>query len=139
MKFATNLIFQGQCREAFERYAAIFDGKITAMISFADAPDGAIPDGVRKAAGIMHAWLDVGDQSMMGCDTPPGQDQAMAGFSASFHSNDAEESRRVFTALAEGGSVTKPFGEVFWSPGFGMLIDRFGTPWVINTNPAVAG
>lgn len=135
MKLVTNLIFKGQCRSAFESYAAILGGKITTMISFADAPGSAIPDSVRQSAGIMHAWLEVGDQALMGCDTPAGQGTDMAGFTVSFHSSDTEESHRVFEALAEGGKVTKPFGKEFWSPGFGMLTDRFGTPWIINTNP----
>lgn len=43
------------------------------------------------------------------------------------------EGRRIFDALAEGGQVTMPFGETFWSPGFGMVTDRFGTPWMVNT------
>jgi PhnB protein len=60
----------------------------------------------------------------------------MSGFSVAYHSEDAAEARRVFDALAEGGVTTMPFAETFWSPGFGMLTDRFGTPWMINTNPA---
>lgn len=135
MKLVTNLLFNGQCRAAFERYAAIFGGKITTMITFADAPEGAVPDCARATDGIMHAWLEAGDQAIMGCDTPPGFGREMAGFSASFHTGDVEDACRVFEALAEGGTVTMPFDTAFWSPGFGMLTDRFGTPWVINTNP----
>jgi PhnB protein len=38
----------------------------------------------------------------------------------------------VFNALADGGSVRMPLGETFWAKKFGMLTDRFGTPWMIN-------
>jgi PhnB protein len=41
---------------------------------------------------------------------------------------------RVFNALAEGGQVTMPMAETFWSPMFGMCIDRFGTPWMVNAD-----
>ena len=43
--------------------------------------------------------------------------------------------QRVFDALAVGGQVTMPFAATFWSPGFGMVTDRFGTPWMVNVAP----
>ena len=42
------------------------------------------------------------------------------------------EGQRVFDGLAEGGQATMPFTQTFWSPGFGMVTDRFGTPWMVN-------
>jgi PhnB protein len=47
----------------------------------------------------------------------------------------ADEARRIFAALAEGGSVQMPLGETFWAEAFGMVTDRFGTPWGINGGP----
>ena len=44
-------------------------------------------------------------------------------------------STRIFGALAEGGSVQMPLGETFWAEAFGMVTDRFGTPWGINGGP----
>ena len=44
----------------------------------------------------------------------------------------AGEAKRVFEALADGGEVTQPIGETFWSPAFGMCVDRFGTPWMVS-------
>jgi PhnB protein len=29
-----------------------------------------------------------------------------------------------------------PFQKTFWSPGFGMAVDRFGIPWIVNTEQA---
>jgi PhnB protein len=43
------------------------------------------------------------------------------------------EARRVFDALADGGEVTQALAETFFSPSFGMCVDRFGTPWMVNT------
>lgn len=87
---------------------------------------------------IMHAWLQVDDQASMGCDAPPVFQKPMSGFSVSFHTTDVAEARRMFDALAEGGTAPMPFRESFWSPGFGMVTDRFGTPWLVNTMPLEA-
>jgi PhnB protein len=46
--------------------------------------------------------------------------------------DDTAEGQRVFDALAQGGAVTMPYGKTFWSAGFGMVTDRFGTPWMVN-------
>jgi PhnB protein len=45
----------------------------------------------------------------------------------------ADRARKIFEMLAHGGQVTMPFGKTFWSDGFGMLIDRFGTPWMVGS------
>jgi PhnB protein len=56
----------------------------------------------------------------------------MSGFSVSLQFADTAEAKRVFDALAEGGTVKMPFEETFWAAGFGMVTDRFGTPWMMN-------
>ena len=47
-------------------------------------------------------------------------------------SKDIEGARRMFTALSEGGRVTAPFDKTFWAAGFGMVVDQFGIPWMVN-------
>ena len=47
---------------------------------------------------------------------------------------DKAEAERVFNSLSDGGNVIMPFEQTFWSPGFGMCTDRFGTPWMVNTD-----
>jgi PhnB protein len=49
-----------------------------------------------------------------------------------------EEAKRIFDDLAQGGKITMPFEKTFWSPGFGMVVDRFGTPWMVNCEPPAA-
>ncbi len=51
-----------------------------------------------------------------------------------FTGTDIAEVERVFQALADGGEVTLALAETFWSPRFGMCVDRFGTPWMINAD-----
>jgi PhnB protein len=56
-----------------------------------------------------------------------------------FDAADADEARRVFGALADGGEVTLAIGETFFSPAFGMCVDRFGTPWMVTAPAPDAG
>ena len=46
----------------------------------------------------------------------------------------AAEGQRIFNALAEGGTVAMPYAATFWSEGFGMVTDRFATPWMVNVS-----
>lgn len=136
MKVISNLVFKGECREAFDFYARVLGGEVTAMFPFGDAPgESGVEPGWRDR--IMHAWMDIGDQSIMGCDAPPAMQEEMGGFSLSVHLTDPAEARRIFDGLAEGGRVDAPLEETFWSPAFGLLTDRYGTPWMINTQPPV--
>jgi PhnB protein len=139
MKIDTSLSFQGHCREAFEFYARVLGGELVAAIPFGQGP-ADMPVDPKYTDWLMHAWLQVGDQALMGADMPPefapNIDKPKNGFDVTFHTDDAAEARRVFDGLAEGGKVGMPFGETFWSPGYGSLTDRFGIPWMINLNPA---
>lgn len=139
MKIVTSLSFQGQCREAFEFYAEVLGGRITAAFPYADAPPG-MPTDEKYKAWLMHCWLEVGDQALMGADMDtawaPNVDKPKNGFDVTLHSDDADEARRWFERLSAGGRTVMAFGETFWSPGFGSLVDRFGVPWMINVIPA---
>lgn len=138
MKIVTSLSFQGQCREAFEFYARVLGGRITAAIPYADAPPGMPIDGANKA-WLMHCWLEVGDQALMGADMDvawaPNIEKPKNGFDVTLHTDDVAESRRWFDQLSEGGRQVMPFAETFWSPGYGSLVDRFGVPWMVNSMP----
>ena len=68
----------------------------------------------------------------MGFDAPPGRYEAPKGFSVSIGIADPVEAERIFHALAENGTVRMPIQKTFWSARFGMLVDRFGIPWMIN-------
>ncbi len=139
MKIVTSLSFRGQCREAFEFYAQVLGGKITAAMPYGDGPPD-MPIGPQYREWLMHCWLEVGDQAIMGADMDvdwaPGIDKPKNGFDVTLHTGDAAEARRWYDALVEGGKPTMPFGETFWSPGYGGLIDKFGVPWMVNTMPS---
>lgn len=124
--------FNGQCEQAFKFYEKVLGGKITFMMTWGEMPGGADQFPAEALKLIMHATLKVGDAVLMGADSPPGTYQHPKGTNVSLHLKDIAEGERIFNALAENGTVQMPFAETFWSPGFGMCVDQFGIPWMVN-------
>jgi len=129
--------FNGQCEAAFKFYEKVLGGKITFSMTWGEMP-GADQFPAETHKLIMHTTLSVGDQVLMGADAPPDRYQQPKGMNVSLHLKDKAEGERIFNALAENGSVTMPFQQTFWSPGFGMCVDQFGIPWMVNCEQAAA-
>jgi len=131
MQLNPYLFFDGQCEAAFKFYEQCLGGKIVAMFSHAGTPaEAQVPANWRDK--IMHARMLVGDEALMGSDAPPEHYEQTKGFSVSLSIDDPAQAEHVFNALAEKGTVKMPFQRTFWAVGFGMLVDRFGIPWMIN-------
>ena len=132
MQIIPHLNFNGQCREAFETYAKVLGGEIIYMGTYAEMPDAdQFPAEMQKL--IMHTTIKLGDQMIMGADSPPDKFEKAQGLWVTIGVKDAAEAERIFNELSGGGVVVMPFQKTFWSPGFGMFKDRFGTPWMVNT------
>ena len=140
MAFHPYLFFGGNCRDAFTRYQEIFGGELT-VLTMADTPDGEsadIPPG--KEEYVIHAAIVGGDALLMGSDDPMTDDFGpVQGMMVSYSATGADDAKRVFDALAEGGQVNQELIETFFSPAFGMCVDRFGTPWMVSAEPAEEG
>ena len=140
MKIVTSLSFRGQCREAFEFYAKVLGGKITAAMPYGDAPPGMPITDEKYKTWLMHCWLEVGDQALMGADMDvgwaPTSTSPRTASTLPCTPRTMAEGQRWFDQLSEGGKAVMPFGETFWSPGFGSLVDKFGVPWMINVIPS---
>lgn len=135
MKINTYLTFNGQCAEAIKFYEQAIGAKVLFKMTWGESPmAGELPAEMHNM--IMHATLELGDGQLMCADSPPGSYEKPAGMSVSLHVSDITEGERVFKALSENGSVTMPFEKTFWSPGFGMCVDKFGIPWMVNTEGA---
>ena len=133
------LFFNGRCEEAIEFYREALGGKIEVMMHFKDSPDppppGVVPPDFDDK--VMHTSLSINGTVLMasdGCTTNEGP--AFNGFSLSLNVEDEGEARRLFDALADGGTVNMPLAKTFWSPCFGMLADRFGVGWMVGVMPA---
>jgi PhnB protein len=137
MQLNSHLHFSGQCEEAFKFYEKYLGGKIDGLFRFAEAPGAEVqnaPAGWRNK--IMHAHMTIGDQSLMGMDAPPERFQKPQGFHVNIGVKTVAEGKKIFEALSEKGNITMPFGPTFWSPGFAMFADRFGIPWMVNSERA---
>jgi PhnB protein len=129
MSFHPYLFFGGNCRQAFTRYKEIFGGELT-MMTMAEAPsDQPIPP--EQADMVIHAALTIGDSPLMGSDDPTGGFSKVQGMQVTYTTAGSSDAERVFNALADGGQVNQPLIETFFSPRFGMCVDRFGTPWMV--------
>ena len=127
MRLNPYLMFSGQCETAFKFYEQCLGGKIGAMMTYGSSPmAGDVSPELRDK--IMHTNLVVGDQELMGSDSPPELYEATQGFSVSLNLDDPVEADRLFHALADGGAVRMPIQETFWAARFGMLVDQFGIP-----------
>ena len=129
------LLFNGQCEAAFKFYEQCLGGKIEAMLTHASMPAEQQVSSEWKNK-ILHARLTVGAEALMGSDAPPDHYQPPAGFSVSIQLKDPEEAERIFHALEKGGTVNMAIQQTFWAIRFGMLVDQFGIPWMINCEAA---
>jgi PhnB protein len=129
------LSFDGKCADAMKFYARVLDAKLEALITYAQAP-ADMPCPASHSDRIMHAYLVHPDFSLMAGDAPPGVPyQGINGVMMTLTYATAAEARRVFESLADGGKITMPLSETFWADSFGMVTDRFGTPWGVNGGP----
>jgi PhnB protein len=131
MKIRVHLGFNGQCEVAFRAYQRILGGDLVTMLTYGESPMAA-QSPVAMHDKVVHATLKLQDQELLGADVAPDDFERPQGFSVVLELPSLAEGERIFSALAEGGAVRVQFQKTFWSPGYGMLVDRFGVPWEIN-------
>lgn len=130
------LFFDGRAEEAMRAYQAALGGELN-VLHYSQAPAGAgtPPPGCEPSDGqrVMHAMLQFPGGMLMASDSPnSAMAEPMRGMNVNVTLADAAAARKVFDALSSQGEVRMPFGPTFWADGFGVLVDRFGTPWMIG-------
>ncbi len=122
--------FQGQCADALAFYADVFGGTQLQVMRYADAPDSR-----PEWAGLPHAihgQVTLRGATLMASDFPPGMEgDRQKAVSIMQTMPDMDSARAAFDRLTDGGEVILPFGPTFFSPGYGMVKDRFGTHWMV--------
>lgn len=127
------LAFNGNCADAMRYYERALGGKLEVLMSGAESPMAAqIPP--EFAQRILHARLVLPGGGMLYAGDAPAHlpYEGIKGVSITLDYASAAEAERVFATLAEGGQVTMPMQGAFWAKRWGMLIDKFGTPWIVN-------
>jgi PhnB protein len=135
MQVSTYLSFNGQCEAAFKFYEQCLGGRIGQIFHYAGSPmANTVPaDWSEK---VMHSSVTVGGQVLMGGDVAPDRYEQPKGFSLSIQITSPSEAERIFRELAEDGKVVVPLEKTFWAERFGMIVDRFGIPWLVNCEAA---
>ena len=131
MQVSTYIYFNGQCEAALKFYEQCLGAKIDGLLKYRGTPgaEQVPPDWIDK---ILHARLIVGETSLLASDAPPGHYEEPKGFSIALQVKSPADAERIFRELSEKGKVTMPLQQTFWAPRFGMLVDRYGIPWMIN-------
>ena len=130
MTLGVFLFFDGECREALKFYATVFNQPVPAFMTYAENPSDSVPESDKDR--ILYAELSVLGSNLMMSDRPSdfpfvrGNSSSMVIGSA-----DADELKRIFEMLQDGGTVVMELGETFFSELFGMVTDKFGVMWQI--------
>jgi PhnB protein len=131
MGLSAYVSFKGDCEAAFKFYEESLGGKPGLLFRYGDSPMAdAVPEGWDTK--IMHGSVRIGGHLLEGADVPPERYEEPKGFSLSLNVPTAREAERLFEQLANGGRVLYAIEKTFWSERFGMVIDRYGIPWMIN-------
>lgn len=125
--------FDGTCEEAFRFYERKLGGRIGPMMTFVGTPmaDAVGADWAKK---ILHGQIVIEGVTVMGSDVPPGRYEPAKGISLCLSLADVDRAEALFAALAEDGRVTMPLAQTFWAARFGTVTDKFGIPWMINSD-----
>jgi PhnB protein len=135
MQLSVHLNFNGDCEKAFNFYEKCLGANITFSMPYEGSPLASeVP--AEWHSKILHASLQAADGLILGADAPPGRYEKLQGFAVTLSPKDPAEAERIFFGLSDGGRVTIPMQETFWAARFGMLVDQFGIPWMINCQKA---
>jgi PhnB protein len=128
-----HLSFDGDCKAAFTFYQRCLGGAVSFALTYGESPlAGQVPRAFHGK--ILHATVTVGDQVLTGADVLPRDYKRPQGTWIMLHLALAAEADRVFGALARKGKVELAIAPTFWASRFGMVRDRFGTPWIIQSS-----
>jgi PhnB protein len=131
MHVSPYLSFSGQCETAFKFYEQCLGGQLGAIFRYAGSPmAGDVPADWQDK--VMHGGVTLGELVLMGGDVAPDRYEEPKGFSLSLQLESTTDAERIFHELARDGKVAVPLEKTFWAARFGVLVDRFGIPWLIN-------
>ena len=127
------LFFDGRTEEALAFYKKTLGIEVEMLMRFKDAPGPDDPNcpPPPKPDAVMHSSFKLGGQTIMASDGNCGGKAEFKGFSLSLAVKTEGEAEKLFAALSEGGQVTQPLIQTFFSPKFGMLQDKFGVGWMV--------
>ena len=134
MKVQAYLTFGGRCEEALEFYKKSVGAEVTGLLRWKESPEAAMKGPPGYEEKIMNAAFRIGDTQLMADDGMGTPEKAeFKGVTLALSAASDADTKRLFNALCDGGSVQMPLAKTFWTSSFGMLTDKFGVPWMVMT------
>jgi len=131
MQMNAVLSFKGDCEEAFKFYEQHLGGQPGTIFRYGGSPlEHSVP--ADWSDKVMHGSVTVGGHVLMGGDFFGARYEEPRGVSLSLQMKNPADAERIFDVLAKDGKVMMPLEQTFWAARFGMVVDRFGIPWLIN-------
>jgi PhnB protein len=125
------LSFKGECEAAFKFYEQCLGARLGQIFRYSGSPMASeVP--ADWSDKIMHGSVTIGDLTLNGGDVAPDRYEEPRGFSLSIQISSTDDAERIFRDLSTNGKVVVPLAQTFWAAQFGMVVDRFGIPWLIN-------
>ena len=134
MKVQAYISFGGRCEEALNFYKKSVGAEVTSLMRWKDSPDATMKPAPGYEEKVMNAAFRIGETQLMADDGMGAKEAEFKGMTLAIVVADDAEAKRVFMALAEGGSVQMPLAKTFWASSFGVLTDKFGVPWMVNVD-----
>jgi PhnB protein len=129
MQVQSYLFMDGRGDDAIEFYKKALGASVNTLMRFKEMPDGKCAPGSEDK--IMHADISIGETHVLLSDGENKGQPNFQGFGLALTAKTEVEANAAFDALAAGGKVTMPQSKTFFSPRFGMLVDKFGVHWMI--------
>ncbi|MCL2197488.1 MAG: VOC family protein [Defluviitaleaceae bacterium] len=121
--------FQDNCDEAIKFYKETLGAEVKEINYTKDAPAGSGMDELPPNF-VMHSEVIIYGMTFSFTD---GSEATKADENTSFiiTLDTAEEVTAVFKKLEVGGKIIEPLAEVFWSPLYCYVRDKFGVNWQV--------
>ena len=123
------LVFGGSCAQAMDFYRRVFQCPAPQVLPYGDY----VPGGLETVPGNLGEWVMHGEMTVCGTKfwfadepeaAPPGSNVRLTVTLPT-----AAKARNCFAQLTEGGKVTLPPTETFYSSFHAAGSDRFGICW----------
>ncbi|NGQ96785.1 VOC family protein [Brevibacillus sp. SYP-B805] len=135
LRLTPYLMMDGNAKEAIQFYEQALDAKVLFFQTFGEMPENPefpLPEEAKNR--VSHAMLKIGESDLMFSDTFPGTPhQQGSQVTICISTDDKEKAKQIFEALQQGGQVTMPLQETFFSPAYGIVTDKFGVTFQIYT------
>jgi PhnB protein len=133
MRVEPYLMMSGRADDAIAFYQTAIDAKTVMVLRFDDSPEPhQMPLPPNWGQKVMHCGLMVGSTLVMLSDGMSTEPVNYNGVTLSITADSEAQAKKMFDALAQGGSIFMPMGKTFWSPCFGMCCDKFGVSWMVG-------